>query len=138
MEHLRGAIALDERAARAAMAAAARRALGDRDFEAARAAGQSLPLTQAVAEALAFATAPPAAPPVPRAETAAGYPDGLTAREVEVLRLVAAGRSNPEIAAALVLSVNTVERHVTHILQKCGAANRTEAATYTARHGLAD
>jgi DNA-binding NarL/FixJ family response regulator len=54
-----------------------------------------------------------------------------------VLRLLAAGTSNPAIAAALVLSINTVERHVTHILQKTGAANRTEAAAYATRHGLA-
>ncbi len=65
------------------------------------------------------------------------YPDHLSEREVEVLRLIAVGKSNPEIALALVLSINTVERHVTHILQKTGAANRTEAAVYAQRHGLA-
>jgi DNA-binding CsgD family transcriptional regulator len=64
------------------------------------------------------------------------YPDRLSEREVEVLGLVAAGKSNPQIAAALVLSINTVERHVTHILQKTGAANRAEAAAYAIRHGL--
>lgn len=65
------------------------------------------------------------------------YSDQLSEREVEVLRLIAAGKSNPQIAAALVLSINTVERHVTHILQKTRAANRTEAAVYAARNGLA-
>jgi DNA-binding CsgD family transcriptional regulator len=64
------------------------------------------------------------------------YPNGLSEREVEVLRLVAAGRSNPEIAEALVISRNTVERHVNHILTKIGAANRVEAATYAHRRGL--
>jgi DNA-binding NarL/FixJ family response regulator len=55
---------------------------------------------------------------------------------VDVLRLLAVGKSNREIAGALVISLNTVLRHVTHILQKSGAANRTEAAVYAQRHGL--
>jgi DNA-binding NarL/FixJ family response regulator len=53
----------------------------------------------------------------------------LTAREQEIARLVAAGDSNPEIAAALFLSRKTVERHVSNILRKVGARNRTELAT---------
>jgi len=53
----------------------------------------------------------------------------LTAREQEIARLVAAGDSNPEIAAALFLSRKTVERHVSNILHKVGARNRTELAT---------
>jgi DNA-binding CsgD family transcriptional regulator/pimeloyl-ACP methyl ester carboxylesterase len=61
---------------------------------------------------------------------------GLSEREVEVLRLVASGKSNPQIAEELVLSINTVQRHVSNILAKTGLANRTEAATYAARHGL--
>jgi ATP/maltotriose-dependent transcriptional regulator MalT len=64
------------------------------------------------------------------------YPDGLTQREVEVLRLIATGRSNPDIAAELVISLNTVTRHVSNIFSKTGAANRAEAATYAYRHGL--
>jgi DNA-binding NarL/FixJ family response regulator len=58
-------------------------------------------------------------------------------REVEVLRLIAAGRSNPQIAAELVLSPFTVARHVSNIFAKIGAANRAEAASYATRHGLA-
>jgi DNA-binding NarL/FixJ family response regulator len=65
------------------------------------------------------------------------YPAGLTAREVEVLRLVAAGRSNQQIADALVISLNTVVRHVSNIFAKTGAANRTEAASFATRHGVA-
>ena len=57
----------------------------------------------------------------------AGEP-GLTARELEVLRLVAAGQSNREIAAALVISPKTASVHVSNILAKLGAATRTEAA----------
>jgi DNA-binding CsgD family transcriptional regulator len=62
---------------------------------------------------------------------------GLSSREVEVLRLVAAGRSNQQIADELVISVRTVERHINHIYTKLGVHNRAEAATYAARHGIA-
>jgi DNA-binding NarL/FixJ family response regulator len=65
-------------------------------------------------------------------------PDGLSEREVEVLRLLAAGKTNPEIAAGLVLSRHTVVRHVANIFAKTGVASRAEAATYAARRGLTD
>ena len=61
---------------------------------------------------------------------------GLSQREVEVLRLLAAGRSNQQIADELVISVNTVNRHVSNVYAKTGVANRAEAATYAARHGI--
>jgi DNA-binding CsgD family transcriptional regulator/DNA polymerase III delta prime subunit len=64
------------------------------------------------------------------------YPAGLTEREVQVLRMVAEGRTNQDIADALFRSVNTVANHVRHILSKIDAANRTEAAAFAARHGL--
>jgi DNA-binding CsgD family transcriptional regulator/tetratricopeptide (TPR) repeat protein len=67
---------------------------------------------------------------------ASAHPNGLTRREVEVLCLIAAGRSNPDIAAELVISLNTVARHVSNIFSKTGVANRAEAATYAYRHGL--
>jgi DNA-binding CsgD family transcriptional regulator len=63
-------------------------------------------------------------------------PAGLTAREVEVLRLVAAGRSNPEIAAALVLSEKTVARHLSNIFGKLDVTSRTAAAAYAFQHDL--
>jgi DNA-binding CsgD family transcriptional regulator/pimeloyl-ACP methyl ester carboxylesterase len=63
-------------------------------------------------------------------------PGALSAREREVLRLVASGRSNAQIAADLVISQNTVIRHVSNIFAKTGAANRAEATAYAARHGL--
>jgi DNA-binding CsgD family transcriptional regulator len=61
----------------------------------------------------------------------------LSARELEVLKLIAAGRSNPEISAELVISINTVQNHVRSILSKAGLANRTDAAAYATRSGLA-
>jgi DNA-binding NarL/FixJ family response regulator len=64
------------------------------------------------------------------------YPDGLTKREVEVLRLVATGKRDREIAEALFINVTTVSTHVRNILNKVNAANRTEATAYAAQHGL--
>jgi len=64
-------------------------------------------------------------------------PDDLTAREAEVLRLIAIGRSNAGIATVLSISLSTVATHVRNILAKTGCANRTEAAAYAIRHGLA-
>ena len=64
-------------------------------------------------------------------------PDGLTAREVEVLRLVASGRSNPQIAADLFLSQKTVQRHLSNIFGKTGVTSRTAAAAYAFEHHLA-
>jgi DNA-binding CsgD family transcriptional regulator len=64
----------------------------------------------------------------------AGY--DLTVREIEVLGLLAIGRSNADIALVLAISLNTVATHVRNILAKTGCANRTEAAAYAMRHGL--
>jgi DNA-binding CsgD family transcriptional regulator len=64
------------------------------------------------------------------------YPCGLTQREVEVLRLIAVGKSNRDIANALFVSPNTVANHVRSILTKTNTVNRTEAAAYARRHNL--
>ncbi|MGI8856208.1 MAG: helix-turn-helix transcriptional regulator [Thermomicrobiales bacterium] len=72
-----------------------------------------------------------------RADAPPTYPAGLSPREVEVLRLVVAGQTNREIATALFLSEHTVRVHVRNILTKTDAQNRTEAATFALRHGLA-
>ena len=67
-------------------------------------------------------------------------PAGLSSREVEVLELIAAGRSNQEIASGLFLSVRTVERHISTIYEKIGAhgkAARAAATAYALNHGLA-
>jgi DNA-binding NarL/FixJ family response regulator len=62
--------------------------------------------------------------------------DGLTDRESEVLRLLAEGLSNRDIAARLVISENTAANHVRSILAKTGSENRTQAAIYAAQEGL--
>jgi LuxR family maltose regulon positive regulatory protein len=71
-----------------------------------------------------------AAPVVP------GLVEQLSPRELEVLRLLAAGRANQQIAEELVVAPNTVKKHVTHILEKLGAANRTEATARARELGL--
>lgn len=71
------------------------------------------------------------------APRASAWPAGLTGREVEVLRLIAAGQSNRAIAEALYISPNTVLHHVSSIFVKLGVANRAEAAAYAIRQGLA-
>jgi len=64
--------------------------------------------------------------------------DPLTEREVEILKLVATGMPNQEIAEKLVISERTVRTHVTNILSKLHLANRTQAALYALREGLTD
>ena len=86
------------------------------------------PLMERVAERLERSQAQP--PPAP------SYPSGLSLREVEVLRLVAAGKTDREIAEELIISFQTVGNHVRNILNKTNTTNRTEAATYAAHQGL--
>ena len=78
----------------------------------------------------------PDADEVSRLLAPATLPGGLTAREVEVLRLVAAGRSNAQIAAELVLSEKTVARHLSNIFTKIEVGSRTAATAYAFEHGL--
>jgi two-component system response regulator NreC len=74
-----------------------------------------------------------AAPPTP-----AGPPDDLTERELEILRLIALGHTNSEIAKQLYLSVRTVESHRAHIQQKLRRTTRAELVRYALEHGLLD
>jgi DNA-binding NarL/FixJ family response regulator len=67
-----------------------------------------------------------------------GRPGSLTDREREVLALIARGRSNREIARALVLSEKTVKTHVSNILMKLDLSDRTQAALWAVRHGVSD
>jgi len=71
-----------------------------------------------------------------RATTPQGIVEPLTSRELEVLEMLAAGRSNQAIAGHLVVTLDTVKKHVTHLLDKLGAANRTEAVTRARQLGL--
>ena len=77
-----------------------------------------------------------AMPPRTRAAAPPGLAEPLTDRELEVLRLLAAGRSNQRIAHELVVALDTVKKHVTHLLGKLGAANRTEAVARARQLGL--
>jgi DNA-binding NarL/FixJ family response regulator len=63
-------------------------------------------------------------------------PAGLSEREVEVLRLLARGRSKKEIALALFIAPGTVHTHVTHIYEKLGISTRAAAALFAMEHGL--
>ena len=67
---------------------------------------------------------------------APSYPAGLSPREVEVLALLARGRSSREIGDELVLAVRTVERHITNIYRKIEAHNRAQATAFALKHGL--
>ena len=69
---------------------------------------------------------------------AAGPPDGLTERELEILRLIGLGHTNTEIAERLYLSIRTVESHRAHIQQKTGRTSRSELVRYALDHGLVE
>ena len=64
------------------------------------------------------------------------WPGGLTSREIEVLRLLARGLSNKEIAEQLVISRKTAGSHVEHIYSKAGVSNRAQASLFAIKHGL--
>ncbi|MGI8550107.1 MAG: tetratricopeptide repeat protein [Dehalococcoidia bacterium] len=116
-----------------------RAALGEARFSRAWTIGRALPLEQAIAVAMQAGAegAQTEAPAEASALVApSAYPDGLTARQVEVMRLIAAGRSNQEIAEELVVSVRTVEHHLTSIYTKIGARRKADAAAYALRHHL--
>jgi DNA-binding CsgD family transcriptional regulator len=106
------------------------RAVGDQD-------GAALELAAARAAFTQLGAAPELARLDALAAGAAGAdPTGLTRRELQVLRLVAAGKSNRSIAAELVLSEKTVARHVSNILTKLGLPSRSAATAHAYEHGL--
>ena len=98
--------------------------------EAYRAFGDAASADAELARAAAVYERLGARPPMPE------LPDGLTRREYEVLTLVADGRSNREISAALFISDRTVARHLTNIYNKIGVTSRTQAARYALDHQI--
>jgi DNA-binding NarL/FixJ family response regulator len=89
-----------------------------------------LPLDRDAVRAVLDAAGAPS-PALPR------LPAGLTERELEILRWLAAGRTKREVAAELVISQSTVHTHTVHIYAKCGVSTRTGLAMFAMRHGLA-
>jgi non-specific serine/threonine protein kinase len=126
---------LPQRTAYERATAEARAMLGEDRFAVAWEAGRALTREAAIAEARAFLTTvePDSLATVP-ARSAVVH--DLTPRELEVLRLLASGRSNRAIAEVLSLSERTVESHVLHILAKLDVPSRTAAAAFAIRNGL--
>src|SRR5262249_48229453 len=119
-----------------------RAAMGAEVFEAEYAAGRTLDLARAARQALQGIRARREGP---RAGAPGGEPDaaasgeaasGRTPRGRDVLKLVAQGLSNPDIARRLVLSEHTVHRHLANILRKLGLSSRAAAAAWGVRAGL--
>jgi DNA-binding NarL/FixJ family response regulator len=88
-----------------------------------------LSIEQAIAWALDRAT-------TPETDSPKIYPAGLSAREVEILRLVAGGLTNIEVAERLFLSSRTVDWHLSSVYRKLGLRSRTEATRFASDHGL--
>ena len=124
------------------MVAVVRSQLGEPAFEEARARGHTITAAQALASHEAFASQvlqqaqaePGATPTIPTQHSS--YPDGLTAREVEVLRLVAQGLSDAQVAVQLVISPRTVNWHLTSIYSKLGVSSRATATRYAIEQHL--
>ena len=95
----------------------------------AAAAGQSVLDAEVQARLVQFAS-------LPTSPGGGTSPDGLTTREVEVLRLIAAGLSNSEIANQLYVSEVTIKTHINHIFTKTGSRDRAQAVAYAHRSGL--
>ena len=110
----------------------ARQQLGQAAYAVAWTEGTAMPLNQAIVEAQSVEPAPPSRTGSPRGRAL----DHLTRAEIQVLRLLAGGRTTKEIAAELVVSVSTVDRHLTHIYTKLGVRNRVEATAFALKQGL--
>ncbi len=110
--------------------AAARAQLDEKTFAAAWAQGRAMTLEEVLAARELATTSPP---PVRARVT---YPDGLTAREVEVLRLVAQGLKDTEVAEQLIISPRTVHAHLVSIYSKLGITSRNAATRYAIEHQL--
>jgi len=119
--------------------AAARTQLGEQAFATAWAEGRTLSPEQALATPGQVALPAPTQGERSSSPTTASpppYPDGLTAREVEVLRVVAQGLTNEQVAERLVISPRTVDTHLTSIYGKIGVSSRVAATRYAIEHHL--
>ena len=129
----------NERAPYDRSVAAARALLGEKVFAAAWAEGRTMPLEQ-VLSAQCQAPLPASISTAPsvllQARTSPTYPAGLTAREVEVLRLVAMGLTDTQVAEKLVLSRRTVNSHLTSIYSKLRVTSRTAATRFAVEQHL--
>ena len=112
----------------------ARAQLGAQAFAKAWAAGRTISLEEVLAARAGAMSTQQAAPPPPRKTVT--YPDDLTAREVEVLRLVAQGFTDAQVAEQLVISPRTVNWHLTSIYSKLGVSSRCAATRYALEHRL--
>jgi len=112
--------------------ASAQAQLGEKTFAAAWEEGRTMTLEQALASQRPVTATQQSIPRSPRP----AYPDGLTAREVEVLRLVALGMTDAQVAGQLVLSPRTVQGHLRSIYNKLGVTSRSAATRYTVEHKL--
>jgi DNA-binding CsgD family transcriptional regulator len=112
--------------------ASAQAQLGEKTFAAAWEEGRPMTLEQALASQGPVTTTQQSVPFSPRPT----YPDGLTAREVEVLRLVALGMTDAQVADQLVLSPRTVQGHLRSIYNKLNVTSRSAATRYTVEHKL--
>jgi DNA-binding CsgD family transcriptional regulator len=110
---------------------AARDTLGEAAFDEGWRRGRAMTLQEAVEYALQ-----PPAPEEPVSPPTTAYPAGLSAREVEVLRLVANGMTNAQIARELYISPRTVNAHMGSVYHKIGSHSRAEAARFASEHGL--
>ena len=112
---------------------------GERDFAAARAEGRALLLEQTITAQVPEPMHVPrqtGSSATPPAKTSPRYPAGLTAREVEVLHLVAMGLTDAQVAQQLVISPRTVNWHLTSIYSKIGVSSRCAATRYAIEHQL--
>ncbi len=112
--------------------AAARQALGDPAFTAAWDTGRATPLEQMIDEALTASVLSNAA----KRSTHSTSAGPLTAREWEIVKLISRGLTNPQIAAQLVISRRTADRHVSNILNKLGFTTRAQVAAWTVERGM--
>jgi DNA-binding NarL/FixJ family response regulator len=104
--------------------------LGEEAFAAAWSEGRAM----ALEEAVEYALEPP--PEAPESKAPPTYPSGLSAREVEVLKLVARGMTDPQIAEELYISPRTVNAHLRSVYHKIGSSTRAEATRFALEHDL--